>query len=71
MHLSCGTGETRLCVVFKFFRRVRVLTLERRTFSGALRARVGAEVRKRRGRRYVRRCMGSVEEEAGERRRVF
>ena len=61
MHLSCGTGETRLCEVFRFFRRVRVLTLERRTFSGVLRARVEVGVRKRRrGRRKVERFIWSL-----------
>lgn len=35
---TCGMAETRLCVVWRSLRRVRVLTLERRIFSGVLRA---------------------------------
>lgn len=46
-------GETRLCVVWRSLRRVRVLTFERRIFSGVLRAEM--EVVKCRERRRERR----------------
>jgi hypothetical protein len=47
-------GETRLCVVWRSLRRVRVLTFERRIFSGVLRAEmevVKCRERRRRERR--------------------
>ncbi len=46
-------AETRLCVVWRSLRRVRVLTFERRIFSGVLRAEM--EVVKCRERRRERR----------------
>ena len=51
MHFICGRDETRLWVVFKPLRRVRVLTLLRRTRSGDFFAKESVGVRARRGRK--------------------
>lgn len=50
-------GETRLCVVLRSLRRVRVLTFERRIFSGVLRAERGLVKWRERRRRKREMCI--------------